>query len=204
MEIFSLSSSGAMLLQSLQEHYWSLAHGGEGLQILLDDPAPLRSPLLPLAAELTLQVRLLLADSRDPGDPSGKRLSSLYPRHEEVAEKGNIGVDSDKVFAQMCGNCHGQNGVGGEIKEAEAVGVHDIAEELREGRVETAIEEQREEWVPVWSQLRSSGREYPRARMRTRLRRPKEVEVLPQLLRAELGGEDRPLLPQRRELLRLG
>ena len=122
-------------------HYWSLAHGGEGLRILLNDPAPLRSPLLPLAAELTLQVRLFLADSPDPGNPSGKRLSSLYPRYEEVAEKGNIGVDSDKVFAQMCENCHGQNGVGGEIKEAEAVGVHDIAEELREGRAEPAIEE---------------------------------------------------------------
>ena len=134
-------------------HYWGLAQGSERLRILLDDPAPLRSPLLPLAAELTLQVRLLLADSRDPRDPSGKRLSSLYPRYEEVAEKGNIGVDSDKVFAQMCENCHGQNGVGGEIKEAEAVGVHDIAEELREGRAKPAIEEQREEWVPVWSQL---------------------------------------------------
>ena len=39
--------------------------------------------------------------------------------------------------------------------------------------------------------------------MRTRLRRPKEVEVLPQLLDAKLRGEDRPLLPQRREPLRL-
>ena len=50
-------------------------------------------------------------------------------------------MDSDKVFAEMCENCHGQNGVGGEIKEAEAVGVHDIAEELRERRAKPAIEE---------------------------------------------------------------
>ena len=64
-----------------------------------------------------------------------------------MAEKGNIGVDSDKVFTQMCENCHGQNGVGGEIKEAEAVGVHDIAEELREGRAEPAVEEQHKEGV---------------------------------------------------------
>ena len=121
-----------------------------------------------------------------------------------MAEKGNTRVDSDKVFAQMCENCHGQNGVGGEIKEAEPIGVHYVAEELREGRAGPAIEEQRAEWVPVWSQFRSSGREYPRARMLPRLRRPEEVEVLPQLLRAELRGEDRPLLPQRREPLHLG
>ena len=31
-------------------------------------------------------------------------------------------------------------------------------------------------------------------RMRSRLRRPEEVVVLPQLLHAEMGGEDRPLL----------
>ena len=68
-----------------------------------------------------------------------------------MAEEGDIGVDSDKVFAQMCENCHGQNGIGGEIKEAEPVGVHDIAEEFRERRAEPTVEEQREEWVPVQS-----------------------------------------------------
>ena len=52
-------------------HYWSLPHGGEGLRILLNDPAPLRSPLLPLAVELSLQISFLLADSRDPGDSAG-------------------------------------------------------------------------------------------------------------------------------------
>ena len=74
-----------------------------------------------------------------------------------MAEEGDIGMDSDKVFVEMCENCHGQNGVGGEIKEAEPVGVHDIVEEFREGRAEPAVEEQREEWVPVWSQSRSGG-----------------------------------------------
>ena len=115
---------------------------GAGGHVLLDDPASLRSLLIPLAAELTLQVRLLLADSRDLGDPSSKRLSSLYPRYEEVAKNGNTRVDSDKVFAQVCENCHGQDSIGGEVKEAEAVCVHDIAEELREGRAEPAVEEQ--------------------------------------------------------------
>ena len=104
-------------------------------------------------------------------------------------------MDSDKVFAEMCENCHGQNGAGGEDKEAEPVGVYDVIEKFREGRAEPAVEEQREEGVPAWSQFRCCSREYPRARMRTRLRRPEEIVVLPQLLRTELRGEEGPLLP---------
>ena len=113
-------------------------------------------------------------------------------------------MDSDKVFAEMCENCHGQNGIEGEVKEVEPVGVHDIAEEFRERRAEPAVEEQGEERVSIWSLLPSGGGEYLRARMRARLRRLEEVVVLPQLLRDKLGGEDGPLLPQRRKPLRLG
>ena len=29
-----------------------------------------------------------------------------------MAKKSYIWMDSDKVFAEMCENCHGQNGVG--------------------------------------------------------------------------------------------
>ena len=60
-------------------------------------------------------------------------------------------MDSDKVFAEMCENRHGQDSIGGEIKEVEPVGVHDIIEEFRVGRAEPAVEEQREEGVPVRS-----------------------------------------------------
>ena len=120
-----------------------------------------------------------------------------------MAEKGYIGVDSDKVFAVMCENCHGQNDIGGEVKEAEPVCVHDVTEEFREGRAEPAVEERHEEGIPVRSQSRSGGREYLRARMRSRVRRPEEVVVLPQLLCVKMRGEDGPLLSQRRELPRL-
>ena len=88
-------------------------------------------------------------------------------------------MDSDKFFAEMCENCHGQNGVGGEVKEAEPVGVHDVTEKFREGRAEPAVEEQRKEGVSIRSQFRSGSREYLRARMHSRLRRPEEVVVLP-------------------------
>ena len=98
-----------------------------------------------------------------------------------MAEEGYVGKDSDKVFTEVCENCHRQDGVGGEVKEMESIGVHDVAEEIREGRAEPAIEEQCEEGVPIRSQFRCCSREYPRARMRTSLRRPEEAEVLPQL-----------------------
>ena len=61
------------------------------------------------------------------------------------------------VFAEMCENCHGQNGVGGEVKEAEPVGVHNVAEKLRERRAEPAVEEQREEGRSIQSQFRSGS-----------------------------------------------
>ena len=98
-------------------------------------------------------------------------------------------MDSDKVFAEMCENCHGQNGIGGEVKEAEPVGVHNIAEKLRERRAEPAVEEQGEERVSIQSRFPSGGWKYLRARMRSRLRRPEEVVVLLQLLRVKLRGK---------------
>src|SRR3954465_1090518 len=52
-------------------HHWSSAHGSEWLRLLLNDQAPVRSPLLPSAVEFPLQVSLLLASLGDPGDPAG-------------------------------------------------------------------------------------------------------------------------------------
>ena len=74
-----------------------------------------------------------------------------------MAKKGYIWIDSDKVLAEMCENCHGQNNIGGEVKEVEPVGVHNIAEKFRERRAEPAVEEQREERVSIWSQFRSGS-----------------------------------------------
>src|SRR3954462_1269778 len=107
-----------------------------------------------------------------------------------MAKKGYVWMDSDKVFAEMCENCHGQDSIGGEVKEVEPVGVHDVIEEFRKGRAEPAVEEQGEERVPSGSLFPSSGWEYLRARMRWRHRRPEEVVVLLQLLRRKLRWED--------------
>ena len=74
-----------------------------------------------------------------------------------MAKKSYIWIDSDKVFAEMCENCHGQNGVGGEVKEAEPVGVHNVTEKFRERRAEPAVEEQREERIAIRSPFRSGG-----------------------------------------------
>ena len=70
-----------------------------------------------------------------------------------MAKKGYVWMDSDKVFAEMCENYHGQNGVGGEVKEAEPVGVHDVAKEFRERRAEPAVEEQRKKGYPFGDSL---------------------------------------------------
>ena len=51
--------------------YWGLSQGGKWLRVLLDNPAPVCSPFLPLATELSLQISFLLASSRDPGDSAG-------------------------------------------------------------------------------------------------------------------------------------
>src|SRR4051812_10197404 len=64
-------------------------------------------------------------------------------------------MDSDKVFTEMCKNCHGQDSIGGEVKEAEPVGVHNITEELRERRAEPAVEEQGKKGVSSWSHFLS-------------------------------------------------
>ena len=83
----------------IASHCWGLAQGGERLRVLLYNPAPVCSPLIPLAVELPLQIGLLLAGSRDLGDPPGKGFPSLDTGHEEMAEESYVGVDSDKVFA---------------------------------------------------------------------------------------------------------
>ena len=187
-------------------HYSGLAQGGEGLRISVNNPTPFSPPLIPFAAELPLQIDLLLAGPRDPGDPARQGLTFLDPGHEIVAEKGYVGVDSDEVLAKIRENRHGENGFGGEIKEMEPVCVHDVAEEIGKGRAKPAIEEQGEEVVSFWTPLRSRsfGGERLRARMRPHLRRPEEIELLPQRLRGELGGKKCSLLAQRLKPQRLG
>src|SRR3954470_11966897 len=100
-----------------------------------------------------------------------------------MVEEGYVGVDSDKVLAEVCENRHCQNDVGGEVEEMEAIGVHDVAEELRKGRAKPAIEEHSKEGVPGRILLLGDDGKHPRARMRSRHRRPEEVEPIPQVHR---------------------
>src|SRR3954462_789936 len=106
-----------------------------------------------------------------------------------MAEEGYVGVDSDKVLAKVWENRHCQNNVGGEVEEVEAIGVHDVAEELRKRRAKPAIEEHNKEGIPGRILLLGDGGKNPRARMRSRHHRREEVEPVPQLHRVELRGE---------------
>ena len=51
--------------------YWGLVPGGKRLRVLLVNPAPVCSPFLRLATELSLQISVLLAGPREPGDSAG-------------------------------------------------------------------------------------------------------------------------------------
>src|SRR3989337_1501171 len=86
----------------------------------------------------------------------------------------------------------------------EAICIHDVTEEFGKGRAEPAIEEHGEEGIFVRAETFGRRREDSGARMCLRLRRPEEVESLPQLSPGERWGEDSVLPPQRRDSLRLG
>ena len=59
-------------------------------------------------------------------------------------------MDPDEALAEMCEEDHTRHGIRREIQEAEAVGVHDILDEIREGGTEPAGEIVDEEGVPMW------------------------------------------------------
>src|SRR4051812_50143154 len=81
----------------------------------------------------------------------------------------------------------------------EAVGIHDITEKLRVRRAEPAVKEDGKERVPSRVQPLGVGGKHPRARMRSRLRRPEEAVLVPQHHRLKLRGGRRRLLPKRLE-----
>src|SRR4051812_45081816 len=99
-----------------------------------------------------------------------------------------VTANSDEVLAEVREDRHCQDGIGGKVEEVEAIGVHDFTEELRVRRAEPAVEEDDEERIPGRVLLLGVGGKHPRARMRSRLRRPEEAVLVPQLHRTELGG----------------
>src|SRR4051812_27426644 len=99
-----------------------------------------------------------------------------------------VTANSDEVLAEVREDRHCEDGIGGKVEEVEAIGVHDFTEELRVRRAEPAVEEDDEERIPGRVLLLGFGGEHPRARMRSRLRRPEKGGLVPQPHPAQLGG----------------
>src|SRR4051812_31630334 len=183
----------------LAAHNRCCARRGERLRLVLDNPAPVGTPLLPLAAELPRQVGILLVQAKDPRYPSGEGGAGLYSRDEEVPKKRNVWIYPNIVFAHMRENRHREDGVGSEVKKVEAEGVHYVAEEVRKRRAKTAVKEGCEEIIPAGVVALGGGRIGSGAGMRLGLLGPEQVVLVPELPRAELRREDEVLLPQQGE-----
>ena len=75
-----------------------------------------------------------------------------------MAEERHAGVHPDEALAEMGKEGHARHGIWSEIQEVEAIGVHDVLEEIGEGGTEPAGEVVDEEGVPIWSGL-GAGRD---------------------------------------------
>ena len=67
-----------------------------------------------------------------------------------MAEERRVGVHPGKALAELCEENHARHDNQSEIQKAEAVGVHDILEEIRERGTAPAREVINEEGVPIW------------------------------------------------------
>ena len=67
-----------------------------------------------------------------------------------MAEERRAREHSGKALAEMGKEGHARHGVRRKVEEMEAVGVHDVVEEIRERGAEPAGEVIDEEGVPIW------------------------------------------------------
>ena len=62
----------------------------------------------------------------------------MDPRGEVMAEERRVGVHPGEALAEMREKGHARHHIRSKIQEAEAKGMHDVAEEIEEGRTEPA------------------------------------------------------------------
>ena len=116
-------------------------------------------------------MRLFLGP-RDPGDAASNGAPFLDPRGKVMAEEHRAGVHPDEALAEMGKEGHAHHDIWSEIQEAEAIGVHDVLEEIREGGIEPAREIVDEEGIPIWAGLGEIGGDDARGRVPRRLPPP--------------------------------
>ena len=57
----------------------------------------------------------------------------MDPREEVVAEERRVGMHPGEALAEMRKKSHARHGGWSEIQKVEAIGMHDIVEQIREG-----------------------------------------------------------------------
>ena len=74
-----------------------------------------------------------------------------------MAEERRVGVHPGEALAEVREKGHARHRIRSKIQEAEAKGVHDVAEEIGEGRTEPAGKIIDKEGVPIWGSLGAVG-----------------------------------------------
>ena len=74
-----------------------------------------------------------------------------------MAEERRVGVHPGEALAEMREKGHARHRIRSKIQEAEAKGMHDVAEEIGEGRTEHAGKIIDKEGVPIWGSLGAVG-----------------------------------------------
>ena len=82
-----------------------------------------------------------------------------------MAEERRVGVHPGEALAEMREKGHARHHIRSKIQEAEAKGMHDVAEEIGEGRTEPAGKIIDKEGVPIWGSLGAVGRDDARGWM---------------------------------------
>ena len=86
-----------------------------------------------------------------------------------MAEERCVVLHPSETLAEVREKGHAHHRIRGKIQEAEAKGVHDVAEEIGEGRTKTAGKIVAKEGVPIWGSLGAVGGDDARGWMPCRL-----------------------------------
>ena len=99
--------------------------------LFLYNPAPPASPFIPPLLLEAFRVCALAQRPRDPSNRASNGIPLLNPGEEIVAEERRDGVESGEALAEMGEKGHARHDIWSEIQKVEAVGVHDVVEEIR-------------------------------------------------------------------------
>ena len=107
-----------------------------------------------------------------------------------MAEERRVGVNPGEALAKVGEEGHARHSIRRKIQKVEAIGVHDVIEEIREGGgAKAAREVIDEEWIPIWGGLGAIGRDDVRGwmprRLSPRLAPPQVLEVVPEFDRID-------------------